>query len=292
MTERDALAHHELGSRATAGPVAPSTLLDQVEFISDQRISRVELLLLGEIDLVSAYGREVARIREAALQEIRLVRAPGWDRTYAIHCDTRSRWTNDPNFRRWFAETVDRVDLIGGLFDGFAAPTWSIQRRSAGPLWEPPLHRPFGPTSRPALHLKFDPDDGPAAAMASRMKARFAAEGVEITLLTTADAVERPALTLSAWQRWSENPVVTLAPVVAAVGVGAEGARYYLEQAESASGAARRNLVTQAEDELLIDAVVVPLVRLEAWIAMSSRLRGVEPGLTGELALEGTWWGR
>jgi len=272
--------------------LAPSTLLDHVEFVSDDKIPRVELLLLGEVDLTPVYGRELARVREDAGDEIRVVRAPGWDRTYVIHCDTRSRWTNDPNFRRWFAETVDRVDLVGGLFDGFAAPVWSIQPRSTGPLWAPPIRHPFGSTSRPLLHLKFESDDVPAAAIASRLKARFAAEGVELELLTSTDRVERPALTLSGRQRWSADPVATIEPLVVAAGGAAEGSRHYLGQAKSVSGETRTNLATLAEDALLIDALVVPLVRLEAWVAMSSRLRGVGPGLTGELALEKTWWGR
>ena len=141
------------------------------------------------------------------------------------------------------------------------------------------------------LHLKYDPNDRAAGSIASRMKALFAAEGVDLRL-TDGDDVDRPELTLLAHQRWSADPVVALAPLVSAAGSAGEGARHYLGQARSASGATRESLATLAENALLIDALVVPLVRLEAWIAVSPALQGVQPGLTGELALEKAWWNR
>ena len=303
FAERVALSHYGLVARGAGeaafasdridrwSRLAPSTLLDQVEFVSDQRIEAVELFLLGEIDLTPVYGRNVARLHGVDPAQVRLLRASGWDRTYLIHCDARTRWTNDPNFRRWFAETVDRVDLVSGLFDGYGAPAWTVQSRTAGPVWKPPVRHPFSSTSHPVLRLKYDPNDRPAGSIASRMKARFAAEGVDLRLIG-GDDVDRPELTLVAHQRWSADPVVALAPLVSAAGSAGKGARYYLEQAQSAAAAARESLASLAEDALLIDALVVPLVRLEAWVAVSPALEGVQPGLAGELALEKAWWNR
>ena len=302
LVERDALAHHALvgrnGEAAFASDridrwigLAAATLLDHVEFISDRRIEAAELFLLGEIDLVPVFGRNAARLHAVDPAQVRLLRAPGWDRTYLFLCDSDARWTNDPNFRRWLAESVDRVDLIGGLFDGHGIPAWTVQSRAAGPVWQPPVRQPFSSTSHPVLQLQYDPNDRAASSIASRMKALFAAEGVDLQLTAGGD-VERAELTLVAHQRWSADPVVALEPFLAAVGTAGQEAGPYLEQARSASGAARERFATLAEDALLIDALVVPLVRLDAWIALAPALDGVQPGLTGELALGSVWWNR
>jgi hypothetical protein len=301
-TERDALAHHGLvgqsGEAAFASDridrwsrLAPSTLLDHVEFVSDQRIEAVELFLLGEIDLTPIYGRNAARLLGVDPAQIRLLRASGWDRTYLFHCDPELRWTNDPNFRKWLAESVDRVDLLVGLFDGHGAPAWAVQSPATGPVWQPPVRHPFSSTSHPILHLKYDPNDRAAGSIASRMKALFASEGVDLQLTTGGD-VDRPELTLVMHQRWSADPVVALVPLVSAAGVAGETARSYLDQARSASGAARERFSTLAENELVADALVVPLVRLDVWFAVAPGLEGVQPGLTGELRLEQVWWKR
>ena len=39
-------------------------------------------------------------------------------------------------------------------------------------------------------------------------------------------------------------------------------------------------------------ARLVPVVRLEAWVALAPGLRGIDPGWAGELALEHAWWQR
>jgi hypothetical protein len=151
------------------------------------------------------------------------------------------------------------------------------------------LH-PFSSTSHPVLHLKYDPNDRAAGSIASRMKALFAADGVDLQL--TSGDVDRAELTLVLHQRWNADPVVALAPLVSAAGAAGEDARSFLEQARSASGATRDRLVNLAEDALLREALVVPLVRLDAWVAASPALEGVQPGLTGDLALEKVWWRR
>ena len=211
FTERDALAHYGLVARGDEAAfasdridrwsrLAAATLLDHVEFVSDQRIEAVELFLLGEIDLTPVYGRDAARLHEVDRAQVRLLRASGWDRTYLFHCDPEARWTNDPNFRRWLAESVDRIDLVVGLFDGHGAPAWTVQSRATGPVWQPPMLHPFSSTSHPVLHLKYDPNDRAAGSIASRMKALFAADGVDLQL--TSGDVDRAELTLALHQRW------------------------------------------------------------------------------------------
>jgi ABC-type transport system substrate-binding protein len=302
FAERDALAHHALVGRQREAAfasdridrwsrLATTTLLDHVEFVSDQRIEAVELFLLREIDLTPVFGRDVERLQRLDSSQVRLLRAPGWDRTYLLQCNPGTRWTNDPNFRRWLAERVDRVDLVGGLFDGHGSPAWSVQSRASGPVWRPPVRHPFSSTSRPVLRLRYDPNDRSANSIASRMKALFAAEGVDLRLDAGGDG-DSPELTLWTHQRWSADPVEALDALVSSAGSAAQGAGQYLEQARAASGATRDGLAALAEDALLMDALVVPLVRLEAWVAIAPGLEGVQPGLTGELALGNIWWSR
>ncbi len=237
------------------------------------------------------YGRSASRLLDLDDGQFRLLRAAGWDRTYVIASDSDSRWTNDPNFRRWFADAVDRVDLLVGLFDGHGAPAWNIRSKAGGPVWEPPIVRPFSSTSRPTLTLQYDPSDRAATLIASRLKAVFVAEGLELRLTT--DAMEEtPELRLVAHQRWSEDPVVALTPLATLTGPAGEDARRQLEAARSAAGGVRDRLAADAERALLEGALVTPLIRLDAWIAVSTQLEGVEPGLTGQLALEKVWWNR
>jgi len=300
--ERDAMAHHVLAGRTGQAAfasdridlwsrLASSTLLERVEFVSERRIEAVELFLLGEIDLTPVFGRGAARLHAIEAAAVRLLRAPGWDRTYLFQCDPEARWTNDPNFRRWLAETIDRVDLLGGLFDGHGVPAWTLQAGSSGPVWPPPLHHPFSSTSRPILRLQYDPQDRAAGSIASRLKALFAVDGVELQLVRAGEA-ESAELILHAQQRWNADPVVALEPLVEHAGAAGEGARHYLDQARSASGAMREGLANLAEDALLMDALVVPLVRLDVWIASAPALEGIQPGLTGELGLGNVWWKR
>jgi len=260
------------------------SLLDHIEFLASGGVQPVELLLLGEADLALVHGRQVSRVRAGAANA--LVRAPGWDRTYALSCDPTARWTNDPNFRRWFAETIDRIDLVEHLFQGVAAPAFSLLADDERARWAPPLVRPYGSTTRPVLDLGFDPHDVHARAIAARLKAAFAIEGMELRLVE-GDQGDTPGLTLVAHQQWQDDAFESVESLVP---VGADGARWYLRQAEAADGDSRRSLVGLAEDAMLMEARLIPLLRLEAWLAMSPRLRGVDTGWSGDLTLERIWW--
>lgn len=302
FAERDALAYYGLIQRDGEAPftsdridrwsrLAPETLLDHVVFVSDQRIEAVELFLLGQVDLTPVYGRSATRLFDLESERFRLLRAEGWDRTYVLLFDSDSRWTNERNFRRWFAESVDRVDLVSRLFDGHGTPAWNLEPQPGGPRWPPPIVQPFSSTSSPALTLQYDPADRAAASIASRLKALFVAHRLELRL-STAAGEEPPELRLVAHQRWSTDPVPTLTSLAALTGTAGEQALQLLEEAGTAVGVRRDDLTDAAETKLIESALVVPLIRLEAWIAVSAQLEGVEPGLTGQLALERIWWNR
>ncbi len=186
---------------------------------------------------------------------------------------------------------IDRVHLLVGLFDGHGAPAWNLRSTAGGPVWDPPIVRPFSSTSRPTLTLRYEPSDRAAALVASRLKAIFVAEGLELRL-TTDGTGESPELRLVAHQRWSEDPVVALSPLASLTGSAGEEARRHLEAAEVAAGGVRERLAADAERALLEGALITPLIRLDAWIAVSNQLEGVEPGLTGQLGLEKVWWNR
>jgi MarR-like DNA-binding transcriptional regulator SgrR of sgrS sRNA len=218
-----------------------------------------------------------------------VLRAPGWDRIYLIRCDGAARWTNDPNFRRWLAESIDRVDLVTHLFDGFGSPAWSLSTPSGEPRWEPPVRRPFGSTSRPVLTLAYAAADAAALAIASRLKASFASEGLELRL---AQGASRAELTLIGSRRRSDDPLDLLAPLLRGLGDSVDGARHYLEQAARAHGESRETLARMGETAMLAEARFVPVVRLDAWIAFDPALRGIEPGWAGQLGIDRAWWAR
>ena len=54
--------------------------------------------------------------------------------------------------------------------------------------------------------------------------------------------------------------------------------------------AARAAGAWKAEELLLADARVIPLIRLHAWLAYHSSLAGLDPGPEGEFRLEEAWW--
>ncbi len=68
--------------------------------------------------------------------------------------------------------------------------------------------------------------------------------------------------------------------------------RQELRAAGDAAAEARDRVAGDAERTLLENALVVPVIRLDAWIAVSTQLEGVQPGLTGQLAVEKIWWNR
>ena len=297
--ERAALADHALRTGDTPAFVDVGsdqwvrldsrTLLDRLELVAPTRIEAVELFLLGEVDLAVVYGTQVTRLQDGDPTRRRVLRAPGWDRVYLIRCDGGARWTNDPNFRRWLAESIDRVDLVTHLFDGFGSPAWSLSKPSREPSWAPPLHRPFGPTSRPVLTLAYDAADREARAIASRLKASFATRGLELRLEPGGDPAE---LTLIGRQRRSDDSLAFLMPLLEILGEAADGARHYFDQAAAVRGESRDALAALGEDAMLVDARLVPVLRLDAWIALAPELRGIEPGWTGQLGLDRAWWQR
>jgi len=261
-----------------------TSLLDNVEFLNPEGIAPAELLLLGEADMALVHGRQISRVERTG--DYGMLRAPGWDRAFALRCDPGERWTNDPNFRRWLAETVDRIDLVEHLFEGLATPAYSLLSPHIVARWAPPMVRPFGPTSRPALDLAFDPLDPDARAIAARMKAAFAIEGMDLRLVTEPDG-STPALTLVSHQQWEDDPLASFGRLIPD---DEEGARWFLRQAESAEEQARVSLVVQAEDAMLAEARLIPLLRLEAWFAFHPRLQGVTTGWAGDMSLEELWW--
>jgi ABC-type oligopeptide transport system substrate-binding subunit len=297
--EREALASHVLreGDPAPFAAAAPDrwirqaaeTLLDRLDFVTAERIETVDLFLLGEADVAVLHGAQVRRLEDGTLPTARVLRASGWDRTYLIRCDGTARWTNDPNFRRWLAESIDRVDLVSQLFGGFGSPAWSLSRPSQQPRWAPPLHRPFDPTSRPVLTLAYEDADRQAGAIASRLKASFATLGVDLRLAPDGPSAE---LTLIGRQRSSDDPLTFLRPLLDGLGDVADAARRHFDQAADFYGDSRDELAAQGEDTLLVEAHLIPVLRLDAWIAVAPGLRGIEPGWTGQLGLERSWWDR
>ena len=290
---------------ALEGPFRPSgerVLVAAAEAPGGGRVERIELvtagdpgeaLARGEVDLALLWGAEAARVAAAVAAggELALDRAGGWDRAYALWFDSSQRWVNDPRFRRWLARAIDRAALVAPLFGGHARP---IERLTALEDAPPPLdgvpRRPLEASSRPRLTLRYEADDPIAARLATRLRAELAASAVEVVPLPSATLVAEPPahLTLVSQPARPAEPLATLDSTLAPFGAQASAARRILARSAGVTDAERRRTALRhAEDGLLIEGRLAPLVRVEAWVGRDAGLRGVETGGWGELDLSG-----
>jgi hypothetical protein len=250
-----------------------------------------------EIDLALVRGGG-ARPLEQVLPGGRFRTVEGWDRVWALWIDPRAAWVGDPAFRRWLAMSIDRGSMADLLFGdgGSAARGLSSDAGEPAVDW---IDRgaPFGATSRPQLSLAFDSGDPQAERIASRVRAVLAPLGVRVDLapFDVVDvAGESPAaLRLVAHDPAVSDPVLALLDTLwPLAGEDLAETRRLLDASAIPSREERRIAAAGVEDELLRNARLVPLVRLEGRLVTHAALRGVRAGPRGVLDLRRARWSR
>jgi hypothetical protein len=284
---------------AAGGGAVLLPLLAGVELVQASETDPALLFRQGRVDVAIVGGREVARLLDGGLNDLRVERIARWDVVYALWFGARGRWVNDPHFRAWIATAIDRQAIVRYLFDDRGEPAYRLLGSGSAEWTEPP-RRPFSAGSSPRLELLYDAADPRARSIASRLKAELEQAGIEIRLeatggqaLEVAANEDRFQMALLAHHPPLEDPVLalqqTLMPLGAALGPSSElleRAAWWEDERE------RRSAAVFAEDSLLRPARLVPLVRLQSWLATRPTLRGLEPQGWGELGLERAWWAR
>jgi hypothetical protein len=295
-----------LFERADRGSgVAP--WLDAVRFVDPDGADPGVLAGLGQIDLGVVYGRDAARVIDAAANRGgRTTRLPGWDRTYFLWLNPGPgrRWTRDPVFRSWLRGRIDRGTLVDLLFAGEAVPVDGLLPGTtatglgAAASW----HVPSG--TRPRLSLTFDGGDPDAAAIAARIKAVVEGDGVTVVL----EGVETPGLLKRIRRQETHaavlvirspdaDPIVALQKVLQPLGEPVLDALEILDRgSRERPGSAAREAAARNAERLVIDGDgpgrfrIVPLVRVHAWLFSAPGLRDVTRGEPAELSLASAWW--
>jgi len=268
-----------------------------------QRIERIDtadpslLLRVGEIDLAVVFGRTASELVAAAAPRLSISRAPGLDRTYFLWLNPRARWLNDPRFRRWLAARIDRGEMLRHLFDLRGSVAWGLLE-PAGRAWAAVEARPLSRTSQPRIRLDYAVDDRAAAGIAERLKAELEAERVELEprprhpgeLAAALRSGDFDAAVLVHRVR-AADPVLVLAETLHTVGSLPDSVGGALHRAElAADPALRRTLAAAVEGALTSDGTLIPLVRLDAWLARDARLVGVGEDTPGLLRFDAAGW--
>jgi len=275
-----------------AGQAAPR--LAEVRLVSgDDRPRR--LFEAGEIDLAVLYGRQASSLVVDPLDHLRVERAPGWDKAYALWFDTSARWVDDPRFRRWVGAVVAGDVMLGLLFDGRGEAISTLAGATAASPGGPAPPRPFGETSAPGITLAYDPHDGDATRIAARIKAVLEDRGVGVRL----DSGGVPAsdgsrqVTLISHHPPVEDALIAFWDTLSKLGESAAPAIDRLARASRVADPERRAMAAGTiEGDLLEDARLLPLFRLYAWRVVDDRLKARAPDRWSRLGLREARWAR
>jgi len=266
--------------------------VDRIDPVSAAEESAVTLLSSGRVDLAVVYGREAG---EAADDDtLRRRRLEAWDTVYALWVDTRGRWVNAPEFRRWIATRVDRESMTRYLFGEQGTPSTSLIGEKPPPV-STAVDRPFSATSSPRLSLSFDGADPHAASIAARVKAVLERESpnLHVVLVDAPGSSAGSQLRLLAHHPPVDDALLSLLDSLWFLrGVATDEIRRLLRATQIVDAGRRRESAARLERRLIEDGRLVPLVRLHAWLISRRDLTGVDAAAYGVLRLEHAEWER
>jgi MarR-like DNA-binding transcriptional regulator SgrR of sgrS sRNA len=261
--------------------------LDRIEVIASGALAPASLARLGEIDAAVIYGRSVSRFLAADDEGPELAfnveRLPGWDRTYVLWLAPGMRWTQDPGFRGWLDATLDRPAMLRYLFDDRGdTPCDLLSRCGDAALrvdtvttWRVPRG------VRPTMALAFEASDRLGAEIAARIKADVESAGVTVEIEPRSRdgldrGVRRGEVQAALLYRvpWTADPVLTL---LGSLYASPEGLQAEISALDRAAGLPigsdeRRAAAEEVHGRVLSQGRIVPVVRLDAWVATAPGL--------------------
>lgn len=267
--------------------------LDGFRLVEPGEVDPQLLLEAGEADAAMLFGRDAGSALDRASGDARLLRTPGWDRTYALALNPNSGFfQRQANFRTLLARAVNRQEMLRLLFDGRGRVVDSLL--PDGPTPGPPVTVPSLPGTRSRMVITCNRSDPLAMSIAARVKAAWE----EINLIIDLEAVDPAQLRLRL--RLSEYDVAVLLhhpasqdPVLALRETLARHEGAYVDAiralgAASASADPQERLASARVAEALVtgDFRLAPLVRLHAWMLVDRRLAGVDAGPASLLRLD------
>jgi peptide/nickel transport system substrate-binding protein len=281
----------ELGPNRFFADGAP--FLERLVLLEQEGVDPSLLLQAGEADAALLYGRDAGALVESPPAGVRLQRAAGWDRAYALALNPASGFfAGQVDLRRLLAAAIDREEIVRLLFDGRGAPAGSLLASGPPPAAVGPPVRLSG--TRQPITLSHDRTDPVASRIASRLKAAWENLGLRVHL----EGLEPPALrgrvvggahdvALLLHQAATDDPLLALRGTLGGLGPGHDDALDALRGAERlADAGARLEAALAAEAMLAADQRLIPLIRLHAWLAAGDRLVGIDAGAAGALRLD------
>jgi MarR-like DNA-binding transcriptional regulator SgrR of sgrS sRNA len=260
--------------------------VDRIEWVPLDGRDAALLFGFDGADAALLYGGAAPEMGEPGKGDLQVKRVPALDRTYFLWMHPTSRWVNDPRVRRWIAGKIDREETIRYLFRGAGAPAFRLLGNDdEGPAWDAVEQRPLSETTIPRIELLHDGADREARRLSLRIAAMLEPDGLAVDVQPRPSGEIRAGLregslqmALLAHRPSSDDPLLALRQTLEGIR-GAETAMRILDRGvERRSAAERLRSAEYAEESLLIDGRLVPLVRLQAWLVTR---RGLTIPLTG-----------
>jgi hypothetical protein len=257
------------------------------------------LFKLGDVDVAVVQGHDITALR-APSPQVTLERAPAREPTYFLWLNPQKRWLNSRTFRAWLAGTIQRADIVHLLFDDNGTPAFTLRAaQRASPSWDLVRDAPLV-QSKPHLMLHYDETDPAATLLAARLRAEFSTERVDLELRPTEHdrlltAVEQGDVDVALMVHRPETKDPVLALLGTAWWLGEQAREETLALVDATAlevEKARDQAAAAVEHALLEDARVVPLVRLQSWLATRDGLVGVTIDPDGTIRLDQAWWRR
>jgi MarR-like DNA-binding transcriptional regulator SgrR of sgrS sRNA len=253
----------------------------------------------GAFDVAFAWGRAAADLLEEPGLDVRADRLPAWDTVYGLWLASDRRWTNDPAFRRWLRDLLDRERMARHLFGEHAEPAFGLSPVGPGVSGRSG-RRPFSQGSSPRLTLAFDEADPHAASLAARLKAVLLPHGVDLRVAAHPAGGLSRALAetgfhgvVLAHRPLADEPLLalveTLWPLRTMFGEETTG---LLRATRIADPDRRQRRAEEVEAGLIADARLIPLVRLHAWRLRAADVERVDTGSRGRVRLDRARWSR